>query len=104
MFEGFPSFRQFRARMQLLLAVPLAMFDGAAALDALRQVVWDLSAAGYPVAAIREITVSGVERMLGAACGSEAQRDRLLQWVELRVDEECERLAEREMPELALGV
>jgi hypothetical protein len=103
-FEGFPSFRQFRARMQLLLAVPLAMFDGEAALDALRQVVRDLSAAGYPVAAIREITLAGVERMAWSACGSDPQRDRLLRWVELRVDEECERLAEREMPELALGV
>ena len=104
MFEGFPSFRLFRARMQLLLAVPLAMFDGSAAADALHQVVHDLSSAGYPARAIREITLSSVEGLVSAACGSGTQRDRLLDWLELRVDEECERLAEREVPELALSV
>lgn len=104
MLEGVPSCRLFRARMQLLLAVPLAMFDGHAAHDALQRVVHDLNAAGYPAAAIREITLSGVERLVGDACGSELQRVHVLRWLELRLDEECTRLAERELPELALSM
>jgi hypothetical protein len=101
-YEGFESFRRFRARMQLILAVPLSRFDGPAAHAAVRDVIHDLSDAGYPMSAIREMTLGALERAVADTCGSAWQRDALLYWVEGCVDEQCAVLASRAAPELTL--
>ena len=88
MFEGFHSYRRFRARMQLLLAVPPSRFDAPATTGALRDAIRELSDAGYPTTAIREMMLSGVERMVRDNCGSAGQRDALLYWIEASIDDE----------------
>ena len=103
MFEGFHSYRRFRARMQLLLAVPPSRFDAPATTGALRDAIRELSDAGYPTTAIREMMLSGVERMVRDNCGSAGQRDALLYWIEASIDDECARHATRPIPELPLG-
>lgn len=102
MFEGFPSFRRFRSRMQLLLAVPLSRFDAPAATTAVRDVIEELDDAGYPTTAIREMMLGGTERLLHDACGSAGQRDALVYWFEGCIDEQIARLASRQAPELTL--
>jgi len=101
-FEGFHSFRRFRARMQLILAVPLSRFDAPAATTAVREVIHDLSDAGYPAMAIREMMLVGTERFIRDTCGSAGQRDALVYWIEGCVDEELGRLASQDAPELTL--
>ena len=102
MFEGFHSFRRFRARMQLLMAVPLSRFDAPAATTAVREAIHDLDDAGYPTTAIREMMLGGTERFIHDTCGSAGQRDALVYWFEGCIDEEIGRLASRQSPELTL--
>ena len=103
MFEGFHSYRRFRARMQLLLAVPPSRFDAPATTGALREAIGDLSDAGYPTVAIREMMLTAVERMVRDSCGTSGQRDALLYWIEASIDDECARHLSRPIPELPLG-